>query len=172
MDGSSPREVTVWLARGVAYLAYAWLVVTQIILVQGFLLLLFGANTGSSYVDWAYRSLERVMAPFRGIFETVELDGNSVLDTSVLFAMVIYGIAAIMVRSLLDWLTYRLHRLERQREMEEAEAAAQVGNPYAAGYPTAAASTPAAPAPNPGPAPLTNPDAAPAAPPSADPQQG
>jgi hypothetical protein len=127
----------VWLARAVAYVAYAYIVIVEIILVQGFLLLLFGANTGSSYVDWAYRSLERVMAPFRGIFDSVQLNGNSVLDTSVIFAMVIYGILAILVRSLLDWLTYRLQRLERDRMLEEARAQAEANNAYSAGYASA-----------------------------------
>ncbi len=150
MDSSDPKQVTVWMARAVAYLAYAYLVITEIILVQGFLLKLFGANTGSSYVDWAYRSLERVMAPFRGIFESVELDGNSVLDTSIIFAMVIYGIAAIVVRSLLDWLTYRLDRLARKRLLEEAQAEAETAAARAtteglAGYPaTGARPTPPA----------------------------
>ncbi len=102
----------------------AYLVIVQIILVQGFLLLLLGANTGNSYVDWAYRSLDRVMAPFRGIFQSVDLSGNSVLDTSVIFAMVMYGILALVVHSLLDWLTYRLQRLEERRLRDEARAAA------------------------------------------------
>jgi len=133
MDSSDPKQITIWLARAIAYLAYAYLILTQIILVQGFLLRLFGANTGSSYVDWAYRSLDRVMAPFRGIFESIELNGNSVLDTSIIFAMVIYGILALLVHSLLDWLTYRLNRLERKRMIEEAQDQASAAA-YGAGY--------------------------------------
>jgi hypothetical protein len=31
------------------------------------------------------------MAPFRGLFEPVPLDGRSVLDPSILFAMLVYG---------------------------------------------------------------------------------
>jgi hypothetical protein len=159
MNRSDPKQVTVWMARAIAYLAYAWLVVTEIILLQGFLLRLGGANPGSSYVDWAYRSLERVMAPFRGIFESIELDGNSVLDTSIIFAMVMYGILAILVRSLLDWLTYRLDRLERTRLLDEAREEADAAAAYGtAGY--------AAPGTQPLPAASQQPLPAPAAPPT------
>ena len=48
MTEPDPKQATVWVARAIAYVAYAYLVIVQIILVQGFLLLLLGANTGSS----------------------------------------------------------------------------------------------------------------------------
>ena len=68
------------------------------------------------------------MAPFRGLFESIDLNGESVLDVSVLFAMIFYGIVALALRSLIDWLTYRVDLL-RQREahaatMAQAEATA------------------------------------------------
>lgn len=144
MDTSDPRSVTVWLVRALAYVAYAYVVITQLILLQGFLLLLFGANPTSSYVRWAYRSLERVMEPFRGIFTPVELNGDSVLDTSVLFAMFIYGVLILVIRALLDWLTYRLRRLERMHAAEEAAANMPAGSavPAAMPPPTAPVATP------------------------------
>jgi hypothetical protein len=48
------------------------------------------------------------MAPFRGLFEPVPLDGRSVLDVSILFAMIVYGLAALALQSLIDWLTDRI----------------------------------------------------------------
>ena len=74
------------------------------------------------------------MAPFRGIFESVDLTGSSVLDTSVIFAMVMYGILALVVHSLLDWLTYRLQRLEERRLREEARAEAEAAALQARAY--------------------------------------
>ena len=159
MTETNPTRTIVVVARAIAYAAYAYVVVVQVILVQGFLLLLLGANRGSSYVDWAYRSLDRVMAPFRGIFESVDLSGNAVLDTSVLFAMVMYGILGLVVHSLLDWLTYRLNRIEAQRLRDEARAEAEAAAFHAAtmqaaaygapgsgfsGYPTFGQTSPAA----------------------------
>jgi hypothetical protein len=37
-----------------------------------------------------------------------------VLDVSVLFAMIVYGIVALVLRALIDWLTYRIVRVERR----------------------------------------------------------
>lgn len=130
MSDSNAKTTTIWLGRAIAYVVYAFILVSQIILVQGFLLLLLGANPGNDYVDWAYRSLDRVMEPFRGIFTPIEFEGNSVLDTSILFAMVIYGIALLLMRALLDWLTHKLHDAERERELQRAIAAAEANRPY------------------------------------------
>ena len=163
MDTSDPKAVTVWLTRAIAYVAYAFLVVSEAILLQGFLLKLFGADPSSSYVQWAYRSLDRVMAPFRGIFTPIEIDGNAVLDTSILFAMVIYGIVALMVRAFLDWLTHRLEKMERERQIEAAQAAAQAAAAYpATGYPQTTGAYQQAPAPQPQRAPAPQPQQAPA----------
>lgn len=137
MDDRDPKQVSVWMARAIAYVVYAYVLITEFILLQGFLLKLLGANPGSSYVDWAYRSLERVMSPFRGIFEPVDLDGNAVLDTSIIFAMVIYGIVALLVRALLDWLTFRLQLLDSEDQRPRRNPG-DVAAAYAAGYEAAA----------------------------------
>ena len=68
--------MTVWSTRAIAYVAYAFLVVSEFILLQGFLLKLLGANPSADYTRWAYRSLDRCMAPFRGIFTPIEIDGT------------------------------------------------------------------------------------------------
>ena len=140
---SDLRASTIWLIRAITYVAYAFLLVSMFILLQGFLLKLLGADPDADYTRWAYRSLDRVMEPFRGIFTPIEIDGNAVLDTSIMFAMVIYGIAIIVVRVFLDWLTYRLEKvhLERERELELA----------------AAQSAPVAPATTPVPEPIDDP---------------
>jgi hypothetical protein len=158
------RQATVWLSRALAYLVYAYLVFVEIILFLGFFLLLFGANPSASFTEWVYRNLDRVMAPFRGIFTPIELgttSGNveSVFETSVLFAMIIYAILAIILQALIGWLSGRMDRLER----ENVEAARRVELDRLA----AAQATPAA-APVTQPA-ATPPPATPAAPPPAPP---
>lgn len=104
----------VWGARALTYLVYAFVVVALVILLLGFFLLLFGANPDAPFAAWVYRGLDRVMAPFRGIFEQVELNGDSVLDVSVLFAMIVYGIAGLFLRQLIDWLSDRLTGLRAE----------------------------------------------------------
>jgi uncharacterized protein YggT (Ycf19 family) len=92
-------------------------IVSLVILIFGFFLLLFGANPDAAFAAWIYRGLERVMAPFRGIFEPVRLDGRSVLDVSVLFAMIVYGIVAMVPHGVIGWLTARVAELELKRRV-------------------------------------------------------
>jgi Kef-type K+ transport system membrane component KefB len=61
------------------------------------------------------------MRPFRGIFEPIELgvthaDVPSVLETSVVFAMIVYGIVALVINAFIEWLGARLNRLDREDE--------------------------------------------------------
>ena len=105
--------------RAITYLVYAFVIIALVILVLGFFLLLFGANPHASFAAWVYRGLDRVMAPFRGIFEPVKINGKSVLDTSVLFAMIVYAIVGLALNGLISWLTYAIAQL-RARQWTEA----------------------------------------------------
>ncbi len=100
------------IARALVYVVYAFVTVALVILVLGFFLLLFGASTDAAFTEWVYRSLDRVMAPFRGIFESVPLNGESVLDVSVLFAMIVYSIVGMALHGLISWLSQSITRLE------------------------------------------------------------
>jgi uncharacterized protein YggT (Ycf19 family) len=117
------------IARILTYLVYAFVLITLVILVLGFFLLLFGANPDAPFSEWAYRSLDRVMAPFRGIFESVQLNGESVLDTSVLFAMIVYGIVGIALSALIHWLTDKQLVLRRKQALAQAAAASEQPEP-------------------------------------------
>lgn len=110
---SSSTTTLLRVSRALVWLVYAYVVVCEVILALGFVLRLFGANPSVGFVQWAYRSLDRVMAPFRGIFTPIELGPTAnevpaVLDSSILFAMVVYGILMLAIRHLIDWLTRRL----------------------------------------------------------------
>jgi hypothetical protein len=130
----SERKAILWALRAISYLVYFYLIVVEIILLIGFFLLLFGANPTAGFTEWAYRNLDRVMDPFRGIFSPIELGttGNDVaatFDTSVLFAMIVYGIVALLFSVLIGWLSGRLDQihaaedeLARQAEIEQRQA--------------------------------------------------
>src|SRR4029077_11766285 len=102
------------VGRALLWLIYAWVIITLVLLLLAFILLLFGADPSAGFVQWVYRSTERAMAPSRGIFEPIVLSDQSVLDTSVLFAMIVYGFVAIGLRLGLDWVTRKLHAVEQQ----------------------------------------------------------
>lgn len=124
------KKITIKAAQVLLGLVYLWVAVTLVLLLLTFILQLFGANPDAGFVEWVYRSTERAMAPFRGIFEPVELTDESVLDTSVLFAMVVYGFVAIGLHAAVDAVTRLLRaeeRLEQRRAVMEASAAAVAG---------------------------------------------
>jgi hypothetical protein len=95
------------VAKVLLWLVYASLIVNLVLLALAFVLLLLGASPTASFVDWVYRSASRTMAPFRGMFEPIPLSGQSVLDTSLLFAAIVYSLAALAIRAAIDWLTER-----------------------------------------------------------------
>jgi uncharacterized protein YggT (Ycf19 family) len=111
---TAPIAVT-RVARAMTYLAYAFVIVALVLLLLGLFLELFGANPHAAFAEWLYRSLRRVMAPFRGLFEPLALDGRSVLDGSILFAMLVYGIVALALQSLIGWLTARITAMRAQQ---------------------------------------------------------
>jgi hypothetical protein len=148
--GLGERKVVVWIARAVGYLVYAYLIVVEAILLLGFVLLLFGANPSAGFTQWAYRNLDRVMSPFRGIFTPIELgttsgDVQTIVDTSVLFAMIIYGIIAIAFSALISWLTNRLQQIREAEEEQQRRAELEAQAAAASAAVTAASDAQAAP---------------------------
>jgi hypothetical protein len=146
VDKYDPRRLVVWVTRLISYVVYFYILLVEIILLLGFILLLFGANPESGFVDWAYRNLDRVMEPFRGIFSPIEIgqtgdDVPAVFATSVLFAMVIYGIVALVLHAVIQWLTNRIDMIDRdqraavQREEYDRATAELEARRAAAGLP-------------------------------------
>jgi uncharacterized protein YggT (Ycf19 family) len=98
------------VAKVLLWLVYAWLIANLVLLVLAFILQLLGANPEAAFVEWVYRSVARTMAPFRGMFEPVPLSDDSVIDTSLLFAAIIYSLAALFLRMAIDWVSERITR--------------------------------------------------------------
>ena len=115
----SGRTVAWGVGRAIVWLVYAFAVVAIVIAAMAFVLQLFGANPSSGFAQWVYRSASRVTAPFRGIFPS-HTNGNSVLDVSLLFAIIMYALFALLVNALIDWIDRR--RAESvSRDRYEAE---------------------------------------------------
>ena len=97
-------------AKVVVWLIYAYFIAATIILLFAFFLLLFNASTDASFTQWVYRSANRVLEPFRGIFPTVTNGNGSVIDFAVVFAIIMYGILALVVHALVSWLDSQIIR--------------------------------------------------------------
>ena len=106
-----PRDDTkLWilrLAKAITFFIYAVVTACLVLLALGFVLRLFGASTDADFTEWVYRSVNRIMEPFRGMFPNRALNDRSVVDFSLLFAMIVYGIAAIALNALVSWLARR-----------------------------------------------------------------
>ncbi|HEX8802992.1 MAG TPA: hypothetical protein VF743_02325, partial [Acidimicrobiales bacterium] len=116
--GDDAKVWMVRLARGVVLFIYAVVLVNLVLLLLGFVLRLFGASTDAEFTRWVYRNVDRIMEPFRGMFPTHPVSGDSVLDVSLLFAMVVYAILGLALHALVTWLAARvvdMRRRERQR---------------------------------------------------------
>lgn len=113
------------VARALTHLAHAFVIAALVILLLGFFLQVFGANPDAPFAEWLYRSLRRVMSPFRELFEPVPLDGRSVVDVSALFAMIVYGIVGLALHALIEWLTSRIFDMR----LDNAAARRRAGEP-------------------------------------------
>lgn len=122
------RLTVVSVARVLLWLVWAWVVIDLVLLFLAFLLRLFGASPDASFTEWVYRSTERAMAPFRGIFEPIVLTDQSVLDTSLLFAMIVYGIVALFLHAGLDWVSRWIARRRYELAVERARVSPQGGD--------------------------------------------
>ena len=111
-SGKLGAAVTVTrIARVLVYLVYGLAVASLVILLIAFFLKLFSASESAPFVQWIYRSTNRIMQPFRGIFPTVEGESGSVLDVSLLFAMLMYGLLAMGVHALIEWINGKMSAL-------------------------------------------------------------
>ena len=116
------QDTRIWLlrvARIVVLFVYAVVLVNLVLLSLGFVMRLFGASTDASFTRWVYRSVDRIMEPFRGMFPS-QVSGDSVFDTSLLFAMIVYAMIGIALHLLVTWLASKVMALRRQDRREAA----------------------------------------------------
>jgi uncharacterized protein YggT (Ycf19 family) len=102
------------VGKGIVLFVYVVVVVNLVLLVLGFLLQLFGASTDAAFTQWVYRNVERVMEPFRGMFPAHALSDQSVLDVSLLFAMIVYLVVGLALHALIVWFTDKIATLRRR----------------------------------------------------------
>lgn len=134
------------ITRVLTWLVYAFAVTAIAFLATAFFLRLFDANTSAPFVQWVYRATRILMQPFRGIFPAIEGESGSVFDASLLFAMFMYGMLAMGMHALLDWIARRMAAAERAELAEIAAARLQV-QPGASPEAPAVAKVDEAPAP-------------------------
>ena len=138
----SPRTISWAIGRGIVWLVYAFVIAAIIIATLAFFLQLFGANPTADFAAWVYRSAARVTAPFRGIFPSHAITDDAYLDVSLLFAIIMYGIFALLISELVSWLERKRDQSARRDLYEQQQAEANRMEAEA----RAAAATPTPPA--------------------------
>jgi uncharacterized protein YggT (Ycf19 family) len=111
------------VTRLVTWIVYAVVLAKAALLATAFFFRLAGANPDASFSNWVYRSADRSMDPFRGIFPTRELSDASVLDLSLLFAAAVYLVLGLLIDAGLRWLSRQLS--DRERRVAHLRAAAR-----------------------------------------------
>jgi uncharacterized protein YggT (Ycf19 family) len=94
-------------ARIMTYLVYAFFIIATVFLTLGFLLLLFGANPNTSFVRFVYHFAAEFLTPFRGIFPTHQISDRGYFSAAGLFAIIFYGIAAMAIHALINYITLK-----------------------------------------------------------------
>lgn len=108
------------LSRWLVWFVWLYFAFIVVILALAFFLLLFNANPDAGFVDWVYRSADRAMEPFRGIFPTETAGNGSVIDFSILFAIIVYAIVAMVISALVSFLDRKIEE-ERSKAMYIAQ---------------------------------------------------
>lgn len=107
VEASGERPVR-RIARVVTWVIYVYVVIVEVVLLIGFVCLLVGVEPSNWLAEWIYRSVDRAMGPYRGVFDSIEYGENgevdSVVESSIPFAMMVYGIIALAAHDLLEWL--------------------------------------------------------------------
>jgi uncharacterized protein YggT (Ycf19 family) len=143
------RESKSWIltvGKVITGIVYAIMVVYLVILTLAFFLRLFGANPAAGFAEWVYTAAGRIMEPFRGIFPTHAIGDTAVFDASLLFAIIVYSIVALVLHSLISWFTVRLAKIHYEEERDRylaAQQAAAGAVPPAGAVPAAGAVPPA-----------------------------
>lgn len=114
-------------AKALVMVVNVVVLMTFSILTLGFLLHLAGASPEASFVDWVYRTTERAMQPFRGMYPIQEIDGRSVFDASLLFAAAMYGFVAICLHGLVAYLSAYIRRYHRRAVEADARSKSTPG---------------------------------------------
>ena len=96
--------------RLIATVIFWYVMLLEVVLAIGFVFVLFGLDASTWFADLVYRTVERTMAPFRGVFTAIEYGTGSTeavqpaIESSLVFAMIVYGIIALAAHDFAEWL--------------------------------------------------------------------
>lgn len=110
------RLVFIKYARGISYFVYGFSITAAVFLGFGFVLLLFGANKTTPFVEFIYKVVAEFLQPFRGIFPAHPVGETGYFSAAALFAIIFYLILGAALNALISFLTSKIVVHEAQLE--------------------------------------------------------
>ena len=104
--------VPLWVGRTLAWLVFAFSIAAAVLLLIAFFLQLTGANPTAPFAALVYRSTDVLLQPFRSLYPTVKgHSGRSELNLSLVFAILMYGLFALVFNGLVAWFDRWIRRM-------------------------------------------------------------
>jgi uncharacterized protein YggT (Ycf19 family) len=114
--GATGAVFALTVGRVLVWLVYAFTAVATELLLIAFFLQLTGANPAAPFAAWVYRSSRVLFEPFRSLYPTERLfSGQSELNLSIVFAIFMYGLFAIVFDAAVGWFDRWIVRLREGR---------------------------------------------------------
>lgn len=105
--------VSLRVGRVLVWFVYAFSTVAAILLLIAFFLQLTGANPAAPFAAWVYRSSDVLLTPFRSLYPTAKVhDSRSALNLSVVFAIFMYGLFAVLFAAAAGWFDHWIRGLQ------------------------------------------------------------
>jgi uncharacterized protein YggT (Ycf19 family) len=105
--------VSLWVGRVLVWFVYAFSTVAAILLLIAFFLQLTGANPAAPFAAWVYRSSDVLLTPFRSLYPTAKVhDSRSALNLSIVFAIFMYGLFAVLFAAAVGWFDHWIRGLQ------------------------------------------------------------
>ena len=119
------KRLILWVGRLITLFIYVVFLAYAVIVGIAFVLQLLGANPEADFAEWIYRAAANITEPFRGIFPTTQVTDRSTFNASLLFALIIYLVVAVILHGIVDWMARRIAGIDRAEERERMQAAYQ-----------------------------------------------
>lgn len=119
LDRLKKQSKRVNIFKIVTYVTYGIVTIAVVTLLFRVLFLLFSANPATPFVNMIYGISSDFMQPFRGIFPTRPVGETGYLDVSALFALLMYGILAALVKGIMVRLEAQQSTLQQEIYQQE-----------------------------------------------------
>ena len=116
-EPTDSKLVFIKISRGLSYLVYGYSIVASVFLGISFFLLLFSANATTPFVKFVYQTSAAFMGPFRGIFPVRSINETGYFSPSIIFAIIMYMILALCMNALINYVTLKM--VKHQKELED-----------------------------------------------------